>query len=132
MTGSAEDYPFRPNEPWQNVYKAKGLEKLCYVPDRALTQQLYEMHFALRQREGMMAVLRDAHSGMLGPDAERLAKRHFGPTLGHPSAAAGQEFIRQLNTVKRSKAAAPVDPLWDPPTDGDVGGGPIQEPVETW
>lgn len=101
---SAKDYPFRANEPWTNIRQVHGLERLCYIPDRGLAQTLFELYESLSRDEKSRDVVKRAHSGMLGSDAEKLAHRHFGETLGHPARDRMEDFIRKLQTVKQSRA----------------------------
>lgn len=103
---SAEDYPYRPNEPWTNVSKVHGLEKLCYIRDRETAQTMFDLYQALDRNEKMMDVVKRAHSGMLGPDAEKLAHRWFGESLGSPGSNKVEAFLKSLSTVKQSRAGA--------------------------
>lgn len=105
---SAEDYPFRPNEPWTNVRQVHGLERLCYISDRGLAQTLFELYQALSRDEKTRDAVKRAHSGMLGPDAERMAIQAFGKTLGHPARDKMEDFLWRLSSVKQSRAGVPA------------------------
>jgi len=104
VTASADDYPYRPNEPWRNVHQVYGLEKLCYIRDRELAKELFNMYQALAERDKLMDIAKRAHTGMMGQEPERLAQQYFGKVLGHPSMNALKDFVPKVRQVTQSRA----------------------------